>query len=264
MAPKHHQHSTTESPQHGLPFTSVEEQHLVTNADDECKQCSRARKIFTAFLDIALRFLVCPPHNDCQHAVRLKQEMDKYSHKEGRGAHSRKLRATTARESQQQMMVIACDYDTQVTSLKPLRRSNSSTKKDVGQPAPIYSDSNDPLQYLHPRDTQFSKGRLGGIPPCLYPPHAPASADLAKKRTPERNCCHSAPTQNSETVAATLIGTKNDFISWRTARENGALSPTGVAQSQLKSQAQLMDVLKRVQKLEDLQHTRNVELAKVG
>lgn len=223
----------------------------------------RAHRIFTAFLDIVLRFLVCPSHNDCQHAARSKQEMDKYSHKESRVAHSGKLTATTARESQQQVKVITCDYKTHEANLKPLKRSNSSTEKDVDQSVHTYSDLNDPLQYLYPRNMQVSLRKGGGRFPCLYPPHAQATGDLAKKRNPERNSYNSAPTQNSEAVAAALIGTKNDFISARTAREKGALSPTGVARSQLKSQAQLMDILKRVQKLEDLQHTRNMELAKV-
>ena len=41
------------------------------------------------------------------------------------------------------------------------------------------------------------------------------------------------------------------------------MSPAPVAQSELRTQVQLMDILKRVQKLEDFQHVSTVEVAKV-
>ena len=141
---------------------------------------------------------------------------------------------------------------------------SNSTQEELSQSRTPHWDSSSPLQPSYPRDGQVSQGLENKISPCLHAHTAPLVEDLAEKRNRERNSYHSAPTQNSETVAATLIGTKNDFISRRTAKEKGALSPTGVARSQLRAQAQLMDVLNRVQKLEDLQHARNMELTKVG
>ena len=133
---------------------------------------------------------------------------------------------------------------------KPIVEKNSSQEETtpLGTPSPDWCK---PTQQLT-CDCVDVKGKGG----CLHHRNIQTTSDLARKRNCERDSCHTAPTLNSETVAATLISAKNDITSIRTRGGTNSLADTPTS----RTHAQLVDVIDRVKKLEDLQHVRNMEL----
>ena len=196
-------------------------------------------------------------HGACQHVAHLVQEMDKYSQEEGRVAHSGKHAITTTKQSQgqrrkQQGLCNALGEDG--NKLKPVAHMNS-TQEQISVLGTPYCDSCRLLDHtnklLSPRKEEGKSG--------LHPQNYPATTN------PKRHSYHSVPTQNGEADIAqlNLIGTKNDFTSRRALIKTKSKSPRSLTQSERRAEAQLMDVLKRVQKLEDYQHAHNLEVTKV-
>lgn len=185
--------------------------------------------------------------------------MDKCSCKEGRDEHTRKQLTASVRRSQQQKKPLICCVKEEGHKAKSMTEFSFVQKKSQLSP----SDANKLMQSSSHQDKQISPGKGEGKCTCLHPCNVQTTDHLAKKRNCKRHSYHSAPTQNSETVAAPFTDAKSDFISRRSSRGRRPLSPTRVTQSGMPAHSQLMDVLKRLQKLEDLQHVRNIELAKV-
>ena len=182
--------------------------------------------------------------------------MDKYSHKESSDAHSGKQSTTTTTRAPRQPHKLQVYRDEKDG---PETKTVAELGSALEEYKPSHPDSSKPM---HHTGGQFSPRKGTGKAACLHPVEIATTEGLAKKRNCKRHSYHSAPTQNSETVTAALIDTKNDFDSKRMAKRR-PLSPSGVAQRDIIVPTQLMDVLKRVQKLEDLQHVHNLELAKV-
>lgn len=192
----------------------------------------------------------CAKHGACQHVAHLVQEIDKYGHRDGRIAHSRKQAITTAKQSPRQRKPHLCNASGKDEN------KNSIQEQSGGHGVP----NCDPSGLEHHRNDSPSPGK--GVEGCL---HA-RNYRTANNSNSKRHSYHSAPTPNGEADAEILnvADTKNDFASRRTPIKAELRSQTRPGQPELRAHAQLMDVLQRVQKLEDYQHARNLEAAKVG
>ena len=197
-------------------------------------------------------------HGACQHVAHLVQEMDKYGQEEGRVAHSGKHAITTTKQSQEQrrkQQGLCNTLGEDGNKLKPVADMNS-TQKQMSRLGAPYCDSCRLLDHTNkPLSPRKGEGRSG----CLHPQNYPATTN------PKKHSYHSVPTLNGEADTAELnvIGTKNDFTSRRALIKTKSKSPRSLSLSEHRAEAQLMDVLKRVQKLEDYQHARNLEVTKV-
>lgn len=196
----------------------------------------------------------------CQHNIaHLLQEMNKYGQEEGRVAHSGKRAITTTKQQSQgpkKLHLCNATLGEEGNKLKPVADMNSTQEQMSGHGAPYCGDSCRPKDH---RNKSLSPRKGEGRSGCLHPQKYPATIK------PKRDSYHSAPTQNGEADLAklTVIDTKNDFTSRRAPINAKSKSPRSLTQTELRAEAQLMDVLKRVQKLEDYQHARNLEVAKV-
>ena len=197
----------------------------------------------------------CSLHGACQHIAHLVQEMDKYGHKEGRVTHSGKRAITTTKQSQGQRKLHLCNTPgKEGNKLKPVVDKNSTQGQILCGCGAPYCDS---CRSKDHRSNPLSPGKKEGKHDYLHPQNDHATHNS------KRHSHHSAPTQSGEPDAA-LIDTKNDFTSRGALIKAKSVSPTSLAQSELRTQTQLLDVLKRVQMLEDYQHAHNLEVAKVG
>ena len=197
-------------------------------------------------------------HGACQHVAHLVQEMDKYGQEDGRIAYSGIHTITTMKQSQGQRKQLglrskACSSAWEDgNKLKPVADMNS-TQEQISRLGAPYRDS---CRLRDHRNKPPSPRKGEGRSRCLHPQNYSATSH------PKRHSYHSVPTQNGEAELAELkaIGTKNDFTS---LIETKSKSPRSQSQSELREDAQLIDVLKRIQKLEDYQHARNLEVAVV-
>ena len=185
--------------------------------------------------------------------------MDKYGQEEGKVAHSGKQAITTIKQQSQGLKKLhLCNtaLGEEGNKLKPVTGMNSTQEQMSGHGAP-YCDSCRPKDH---RNKPLSLRKWEGKSGCLHPQNYPTTTN------PKRHSYHSAPTQNGEADLAKLnvIDAKNDFTSRRALVNAKSMSPRSLTQTELREEAQLMDVLKRVQKLEDYQHARSLEVAKVG
>ena len=215
------------------------------------------------YMLISVCVRVCAPHvhGNCQHSTHFAQEMDKYGKSvENRSAHCGDRETNTGRLSQKQRKR---SKEKEENKTKPIVELSSSQEETtpLGSPCPDWNKPTQQLSY----DQTDARGKGGGRSTCLHHRNTQTTGDLARNRNRERDSSHSAPTLNSETVAATLINAKNDITSRRTRAGPSSLAHAAGAKSTARAHAQLMDIIDRVKKLEDLQHVRNVELqSKVG
>lgn len=196
-------------------------------------------------------------HGACQHVAHLVQEMDKYGQEDSRVAHSGKHTITTTKQSRgpgKQLGLCTSARGEDGNKLKPVADMNSTQEQMSWLGAAPYCDSCRRADHrtLSPRDREGCSG-------CVHPQDYPATIK------PKRHSYHSAPTQSGEADLAKLnvIGTKNDFTSRRAQIKTKSKSGVSLSQSELRAEAQLVDVLKRIQKLEDYQHAHNLEVVKV-
>ena len=182
--------------------------------------------------------------------------MDKHGQEGDTVAHSGRHTITTTKQSQGQrtkpgLCSNALGEDGNI--LKPVADMNSSHEQMSRLGAPSCDSCR--LRDHRAHSPRKGEGRSG----CLHPQNYPTTTN------PKGHSYHSAPRQNWEAVTAGLntSGSKNDFTSRRALIKTKSKSPRSLSQSELRAEAQLMDVLKRVQKLEDYQHARNLEVTKV-
>jgi hypothetical protein len=186
------------------------------------------------------------------------QEVDKYGQEDVKIAHSEKHAITSTKQSPGQRKQLGLRSTARSTAwedgnkLKPVA-DMISTQEQISRLGAPYCDS---CRLRDHRNKPPSPRKGKGRSRCLHPQNYPATTN------PKRHSYHSAPTLSGEADLAELnvIGTKNDFTS---LTETKSKSPKSLGQSECRAEAQLMDVLKRVQKLEDYQHARNLQVAKV-
>ena len=138
-------------------------------------------------------------HGDHPHTAHPLQRMDKYSHDEGRDAHSRKLSNPFRKLNQRQGRFQLCSTEEERNKLKPIADVNT-TQEQMVQSGPPYCDINKPGQWSDDGGLQFSPGREEGKSACLHPVND-LTGYLASERNSKGHSYHSVPIQKRETVA---------------------------------------------------------------